>query len=236
MRRDYTRAESSFARGIRGVPGNALSWYEITWPQANQGQWARAESSLVVAEQRFPENSTRPIVEDYLLYRTRTARFPPALRGRRSSARAARPAPNGERTRAPISRSSKGDLKRALRSVRGSHRRERRDRDSGERRRRFGERHAHGDRHAGRIAPRHAAHGRVARQDAAQEHESRGPAVLQRGENVRATRSSRARAGHPGGIRARRSRHCIQAQATAGIARVARRDRAGGEQTGRRDR
>jgi tetratricopeptide (TPR) repeat protein len=69
-RRDYARAESSFARGIRDAPGNALAWYEITWPQANQGHWARAESSLVVAEQRFPENSTRPIVQDYLLYHT----------------------------------------------------------------------------------------------------------------------------------------------------------------------
>jgi len=70
-RRDNTRAESLFARGIRDVPGNALSWYEIAWPQANQGHWARAESSLVVAEQRFPQNSTDPIVKDYLLYHAR---------------------------------------------------------------------------------------------------------------------------------------------------------------------
>jgi tetratricopeptide (TPR) repeat protein len=67
-RRDYAKSESSFARGIRDTPGNALSWYEIAWPQANQGHWARAESSLVIAEQRFPENSLRPLVRDYFLY------------------------------------------------------------------------------------------------------------------------------------------------------------------------
>ena len=67
-RRDQVRAESAFARGIRAAPNGALPAFEIAWPQANQGHWAQAESSLAAADRRFPENSTGPIVTDYLLY------------------------------------------------------------------------------------------------------------------------------------------------------------------------
>jgi tetratricopeptide (TPR) repeat protein len=69
-RRENAPAESAYARGIRETPGNGLAWYEIMWPQGNQGHWARAESSFVLAEQRFPENSLRPVVHDFLLYGT----------------------------------------------------------------------------------------------------------------------------------------------------------------------
>ena len=67
-RRDQVRAESAFARAIHDAPSIALAPYEIAYAQANQGHWTQAESSLVVAEQRFPDNSTRPIVRDYILY------------------------------------------------------------------------------------------------------------------------------------------------------------------------
>jgi tetratricopeptide (TPR) repeat protein len=67
-RRDQVRAESTFARGIRASPNNALPAYEIAWPQANQGHWSQAEASLAAADRRFPENSTGPIVTAYLLY------------------------------------------------------------------------------------------------------------------------------------------------------------------------
>ncbi len=67
-RRDQVRAESAFASAIHDSPGSALAPYEITWPQANQGHWAQAESSVMLAERRFPDNSLRLWMRDYLLY------------------------------------------------------------------------------------------------------------------------------------------------------------------------
>ena len=69
QRRDQVRAESTFASGARGnSSARALAMYEIAWPQANQGHWANAESSLALAQRTFPNNSTGPIVQAYLLY------------------------------------------------------------------------------------------------------------------------------------------------------------------------
>jgi eukaryotic-like serine/threonine-protein kinase len=67
-RRDQVRAESAFASAIRDSPGVALAPYEIAWPQANQGHWAQAESSVMLAERRFPDNSLRRWTRDYLMY------------------------------------------------------------------------------------------------------------------------------------------------------------------------
>jgi tetratricopeptide (TPR) repeat protein len=67
-RREQVKAESSYAFGIRHAPGNALAWWEIAWPQINQGHFAQAESSIAAASSRFPDNASRPVAVAFLLY------------------------------------------------------------------------------------------------------------------------------------------------------------------------